>query len=324
MWGRLSRNAAAAATSAAELVTSAAETAHIVAKKSANEFTLARLKTTLEGSREQVWAAPDVWVTISEVDLTEGLEAQDINIFSLKGLLVKAKVEIVGSKSQLAAMLMANSIESVMGKLGAGEQRERLAKRIAATKTSLAARAAGGSATRSAGFDLRVDLVKTVGVAEVVATVQILDSSSSAIKKYLSNARIQRYAEDVLGRQMTRALTQLHQENLTLARARDVIHAKAVEVGAVATEYTNSDVLKNKAKEVGTAKSNELKARATEFGAMATEYAYINSNVIKAKAIEVGTIKSNEIRSKTAELGAMATEYATEYANARLVRAGIR
>merc|ERR1712061_571784 len=98
---------------------------------------------------------------------------------------------------------------------------------------------------------------KTVGVATVDANVQILDSSSTAIKKYLSNALIQKYVEDALSRRVTRELTQLHQEYITLAKAREKIHSKAMELGTAATEYTNSNV---------------VKAKATELGAIATEY----------------------------------------------------
>lgn len=288
MLGNLYSNAMTAVTSAAELVAGAAETAHIAVKSAANEFTLTQLKAALEGTKEQAWEAPDIWVTIVQVDLKEGLGAQDINIFSLKGLIVKARVEIIGTMRQLTAMMLANSAEKAMGKLGAGEKRGKLVQKIANAKSNVAANAANGSITRSAEFDLNVDLVKTVGVAEVVANVQILDSSSKAIKKYLSNAKFQKYAEEMLSRQMTCALTQFHQEYITFAKARETIHSKAMEIGTVATGYTNSNMIKEKAEEVRTA---------------ATEYT--NSNLVKSKVTELGSI-------------------AAEYANAGIMRGGIK
>jgi len=278
MLGQLFCSAKAAAISSAEVVVDAAEKAHTAAKSAANEFTLAQLKTALEGAREQEWEAPDVWVTILNVDLKEGLEAQDINVFSLKGLAVRARVEIIGTIAQLTGMLAADSAKKVMDKVSIGEKTvakfvglqslgigELAAQGAAATKSSLAGKAAEGSETKSAEFDLKVDLVKTVGVASVNAKVQILDSSSTAIKKYLSNALIQKYVEDALSRRVTHELTELHQQYITIAKAREKIHGKAMEFGTMATDYTNSSV---------------VKAKAAELGAMATEYT--SAGMVKA------------------------------------------
>jgi len=238
------------ASSGAEAITEAAVVAKEAAKGKADEFTLAQLKTLLEGSRQQEWEAPDVWVEILEVDLSHGLEVCDINIFSLKGLHVKIRVDVTGTVPQLAGMLAASSAEKAMGKVGVGENlvAEKLglrslglgafaAKSAAKAKTGIAGMAAAGSETKTADFDLKVVLEKTLGVAEVVAKVEILGSSSDVLKKYLSDTTIQRYAEDALGKRVTSELTNLHKEYLTVARASDALQDKASELGAKVSEH---------------------------------------------------------------------------------------
>jgi len=238
-----------AASSGAEAITEAAAQAKAVAKGKANEITLAQLKTSLEGSRQQEWESPDVWVEILEVDLSHGLEACDINIFSLKGLHVKIKVDIIGTVPQLAGMLAASSAKKAMDKVDVGENfvAQKLglrslglgsfaAKSASKAKAGLAGQAAAGSETKSADFDLKVDLEKTLGVAEVVARVEILNSSSDVLKKYLSDTTIQRYAEDALGKRVTSELTNLHKEYLTVAKASDALQDKAAELGAKVSE----------------------------------------------------------------------------------------
>jgi len=250
MFASLFTKAQDIASSGAEVITDAAVKAKEVAKGKANEFTLAQLKTSLEGSRQQELEAPDVWVEILEVDLSQGLEACDINIFSLKGLHVKIKVDVIGTVPQLAGMMAASSAEKAMGKVDVGESlvARKLgfrslglgafaAKSAANAKAAIAGKAAAGSETKSADFDLKVDLEKTLGVAEVVAKVEVLDSSSDVLKKYLSDTTIQRYAEDALGKRVTSELTNLHKEFVTVAKASDALQGKATELGAKVSEH---------------------------------------------------------------------------------------
>jgi len=242
------------ASPAFEKITEAATKAKELAKGKANEFTLGQLKAGLEGSRQQEWEAPDVWVEILEVDMSHGLEACDINIFNLKGLHIKIKVDVIGTVPQLAGMMAASSAQKAMGKVDAGESlmTRKLglpslgigafaARNAAKAKASLAGKAAGGTEIKSADFDLKVDLEKTLGVAEVVAKVEILSSSSDALKKHLSDTTIQRYAEDALSKRITSDLTNLHKEYLTVAKASEALQGKATELGSKVSEYVSTN-----------------------------------------------------------------------------------
>merc|ERR1711988_2055288 len=68
------------------------------------------------------------------------------------------------------------------------------------------------------------------------ARVEILNSSSDVLKKYLSDTAVQRYAEDALSKKVTSELTNLHKEFLTVAKARDTFQGKAIELGTMASE----------------------------------------------------------------------------------------
>merc|ERR1712183_183212 len=105
-------------------------------------------------------------------------------------------------------------------------------------KASLAGATSGGTETKTADFDMLVDLQKTFGVAEVVAKVKILDSSSDSIKKWMSNTVVQRYCEDAISRRVTNGLTSLHKKYLNM----DMAGAKIKE---------GATLLGDKAKEVG-------------------------------------------------------------------------
>jgi len=238
------------ASSGVEKVSEAAMTAKEMAKGKANEFTKEQLKTLLEGSRQQECEVPEVWVEILEVDMSHGWEASDINITSLKGLHIKSKIEVIGTVAQLAGMVAARGAESAMGKVDAGESLVTrkfglpslgigafAARNAAKAKTNLAGKAASGSEIKSAEFNMNVDLQKTFGVAEVVANVQILDSSSDALKKYLSDTIIQRYAEDALSKRITRDLSSLHKEHLTVAKATEAVQNTATQLGSKISEY---------------------------------------------------------------------------------------
>jgi len=267
-----------AASSGADAFLEAAAKAKEVAKGKANEITLSHLKTSLEGSRLQEWESPDVWVEILEVDLAHGLEACDINIFSLKELHVKIKIDVIGTVPQLAGMLAASSAKKAMDKVDVGENfvARKLgwrslglgafaAKKASKAQAGIAGQAAAGSETKTAEFDLKVDLEKTVGVAEVVVRVEITDSSSDVLKKYLADTTIQRYAEDALAKRVTSELTNLHKEYLSVAKASDTLQDKAAELGAQISEQV-AVPLQDKAAELGAKVSEQVTVQQSRLG----------------------------------------------------------
>merc|ERR1719210_373053 len=234
-----------AASQGAGIIADAAEKGKAAVKGKANEIALSQLKAALEGTREKEWDAPDVYITILEIDLKDGVEATDLNIFSLKGIATKARVEIIGTAAQLAGMVAADGTKKAAEGLSGVEKAiaektglpslgigSFVTKWTEDTKTGLAAKAAEGTETKAADFDLLVDLEKTVGVAEVIAKAKILDTSSESIKKWMSNSIAQRYCEDAISRRVTNELTNLHKKYLNM----DMAGAKIKEGAAYVIE----------------------------------------------------------------------------------------
>merc|ERR1712032_117713 len=112
-------------------------------------------------------------------------------------------------------------------------------------KEKFAGAAAAGSETKTADFDVLVDLEKTFGVAEVIARAKVLDTSSDAIKKWMSNTVVQGYVENAISRRVTKELSDLHKKYLTL----DMAGAKIKEGVAAAGDKAKEVVAK--AKEAG-------------------------------------------------------------------------
>mmetsp|Transcript_92033 Transcript_92033/g.269270 ORF Transcript_92033/g.269270 Transcript_92033/m.269270 type:complete len:259 (+) Transcript_92033:57-833(+) len=238
---------------ATEVLTDAADKASAAVKSKANEFTLMRLKAVLEGKVNQLWEAPDVSVTLLNVELKEGVGAQDILNFHIKGLTCTAKLDIAGTAAQLTGMTAAMGTTKVADKVSEGESAltEKLglpnlgigafvAAGADAARQGLQSKASDGTETKSSNFKVSVDLEKTLGVREVKATVSILDSTSD-IAKYMSNGTIQKYLEEAISREVTKQCTLWQDETVTYEKAKGTVVQKAEEIAEKA---------KDKAKEI--------------------------------------------------------------------------
>lgn len=253
-FGKMCCAAQDAAGQAGEVITSAAAGAYDKAKAATDKFALAQLKTAMEGSKIQEWTGPDVWIEIKEVELGDGVDAQDLLHFSLKGVKVKTTVEIVGTAAQLAGMVTADGATKAAEKVGAAEEalKEKfglpslgvgsyVAGAAAGAKEKLAASATSGVERKAADFDLVADLQKVMGFEEIKSTVKIVGCSSDAITKYIGNTALQAYAEDAISRRVTSIFTEW--QNSTVAGAKDKVTEaartateKATEAAATATE----------------------------------------------------------------------------------------
>lgn len=242
---------------AGEIITTTAGVARDAAKASADNFALANLKEALEGSRVQEWNAPDMFIEILQVDLGDGVEVASLLNFHLKGVRVKSKVEIVGTAAQLAGMAAAGGAKKVAEKVGVAEAalQTRLglptlgiglsvAGAVSAAKASLASAASSGMETKSAEFDLEVDLEKVLGVEEVKTSAKILGTSSDAVSKYLARTSLQACAEDAISRRVTSIVTDWQNSTLTVDVAKAKIGEKAFDLVAAADELAKARGLK--------------------------------------------------------------------------------
>jgi len=240
--------ASTAATKAGEVVTDVTDKASAAVKAKANEFTLWKLKQALEGKTRQLWEAPDVYVTFLKVELQEGVGAQDLLNFHLKGVAVSTKVEIVGTAAQLAGMTAAIGTSKVAEKVSAGESAVAdklgipnlgigafVAASADAAREGLKGKASGAVETKSSDFNVLVDLDKTLGVQDVKATVRFVDTTNN-IAQYMANGTIQEYIEAAISREVTKQCTAWQDENITLEKAKAAVTTKATEVAEMAKE----------------------------------------------------------------------------------------
>jgi len=259
MFGKFCCAAQEAMDGATEVIGTTVGAARDAAKASVDQFTLKSLKGALEGSRVQEWEAPDVFIEVLQVDLGDGVDVASLLNFSLKGLKVKTRVEIVGTAAQLTGMVAAGGAKKAADKVGAAEAAvtDRLglpslgigsyvADAAAAAKAKLASSASSGVETKSTEFDLEVDLEKVLGVTEVKASARVVGASSDAISKYIANTSVQKYAEDAISRRVTAIVTDWQNSTLTAEVAKAKLGAKASELAAAADELAIAKGLKKK------------------------------------------------------------------------------
>lgn len=261
-FGKMCCAAQDAAGQAGEVISSAAADAHARAKGAADSFALAKLKEAMEGSKVQEWTGPDVWVEIKEVDLGEGVDAASLLNFSLKGVKVKTRIEIVGTAAQLAGMVTADGAKKAAETVGKAESAleekfglpslgigSYVAGAAAGAKEKLSTSASSGVETKASEFDLVVDLEKVLGVEEIKSSVKIVGSSSDAITKYIGNGALQLYAEDAISKRVTSIITDwqnstLEKAKTEVAEAGERAKAKAAELAAAADELAKAKGLK--------------------------------------------------------------------------------
>lgn len=216
-----------------EVVTDAADKAHGKIKASANEFTLRQLKEALEGKVDQVHEAPDVFVTIVEVSMEQGVGLTSLNCFHLKGLKCKAEIKVHGTAAQLAGMVAAQGAASVLGFLGMGEKKitdlfgfasTGLAEKAVATTEGAKAslhEASGGETKVLPPVDIILDLEKVLGVEEVTAKVVAVNSSHNTINKIMSLESFQKYVEVAVSKRVTKDVTDWQNNTFTFAKAQE-------------------------------------------------------------------------------------------------------
>merc|ERR1711920_606035 len=162
-----------------------------------------------------------------------------------------------GTAAQMAGMAAAGGAKKVAEKVGMGEAalQTRLglptlgiglsvAGTVSAAKASLASAASSGMETKSAEFDLEVDLEKVLGVEEVRTSAKILSTSSDAVSKYLARTSLQAYAEDAISRRVTSIVTDWQNSTLTVDVAKAKIGEKASDLVAAADELAKAKGLK--------------------------------------------------------------------------------
>lgn len=242
---------------AGEVITSKAGEAHAGLKAAVNSFTLDSLKEALEGSRVQEWDEPDVFIEIMQVDMGAGVEAASLLNFHLKEVKIKAKVDIIGTAAQLAGMVAAGGAAKAGAKVSGAEAAltekfglpalgigQYVADAAAGAKTKLASSASSGTETKSADFDLVVDIEKVLGVEEVKTQAKIVGTSSDALSKYIAQTSIQAYAEDAISRRVTAIVTDWQNSTLTADKAREKIGGKASELADAADQLAKDKGLK--------------------------------------------------------------------------------
>jgi len=207
---------------------------HQAPAHAAEDLTLIKLKEALEGAREQEHAAPDVYLTILEVNvLHKGLRVADLATFSLEGLGCKARIEVTGTAAQLAGMITADAASWALAAIGAGETAvggalgvtgfglgEKASAAAIEAQSALAEKAAEGCETKTVDFDVIVDLEKTYGQDAVVARARVEKSSVEAVDTVMSLSLVQGYVEDMLSRRVTAFISSWWRENVP---ARDEV-----------------------------------------------------------------------------------------------------
>lgn len=171
------------------------------AKLSAGDYALTQIKTSLEGAVVQVTEAPDVIVTILEVNLQDGMEVDDLLDFRLSGLRCHVKLEAKGTAAQLTAMAAAGTAEKVLGKAAALPGLGFVsiaADKVAELKGAMHSSAAAGAEVKSVEFDIDCDLgVKKAG-DEVSAGCKVVGDVAGAIEKIVPIGRALSYVEEAI------------------------------------------------------------------------------------------------------------------------------
>lgn len=213
------------------------------AKGAASEYTFAQLRQSLEGAKEHVHKAPDVYVTILQVNMQEGVEVRDLLNFRLSGLKCRVRLEVTGTAAQLAGMVAAGAakkVGKVAGKaeaavagalgfsaLGVGDA---VASGAGGIRDALAGKASEGTETKSVEFDMNLDLGVRKGGEEVSAVVSIAGDAFDRINQVVPVSAATKYVEEAITERVKEMIRD-YAKRTAIAKAKGVVGDKAVDAG---------------------------------------------------------------------------------------------
>jgi len=221
------------ASGVADKATEVLEAAHVKVVGAANEFTLKQLEYELLNAVTQVHEAPDVFVTVTDITLKDGVGLSSLTSFRIKGLLCRVEVKVQGTAGQMAGMVAAHHAGKLFSLVGQGERAiagalgvshtgfaDKASASAAEAKASLAGSAAAGQESKSVDFEIVLDLEKVAGVEEVQTKAVAVTSSHDAINKVMSVGMIEKYVEIAVSRRVSQAVIEWQNNTFTLEKAK--------------------------------------------------------------------------------------------------------
>jgi len=196
------------------------------ARKAAGEHSLKQLKQSLEGSKAQMGTAPDVYVTILEVQFQDNLDV-DIMNFKLSGLKCKVQLDVIGTAAQLAGMVAADTASKIADKAaGYLGMAASLVGQAQAFKDNLHATAKDGSETKSLVVDINLDLGVRKAGEEVTTAVSIVGDALDHVDKVIPVKTATLWVEQAIAKKVKEVITAWAKETVKNKTGVDVDRAK--------------------------------------------------------------------------------------------------
>jgi len=198
------------------------------ARTAAGRHTLKQLKQAMEGSRTNVHQKPDIDVTILEVLFQEGLDV-DIFNFSASGLKCHVRMDVKGSKTQIATMAAADAAKGAAKKVSAltGGWGDSLAAGLGALRDDAHSSAAGSDDSHSVEFDCNLDLGVRKAGEEVTAGVQIVGDALDQVDKVIPVKTAVKYVEQAISDKVKEIIGRWAKEQVKSRVGVDVDATKA-------------------------------------------------------------------------------------------------
>eukprot|EP00406_Dinophysis_acuminata_P058653 CAMPEP_0179270436 /NCGR_PEP_ID=MMETSP0797-20121207/31467_1 /TAXON_ID=47934 /ORGANISM="Dinophysis acuminata, Strain DAEP01" /LENGTH=202 /DNA_ID=CAMNT_0020978773 /DNA_START=83 /DNA_END=691 /DNA_ORIENTATION=- len=173
--------------------------------------TVLTLLESLDGSSIQVNEAPDMYVTILEVEKRDGLDAVDSSDFSLTGMKCRTKLSVSGSVAQLAGMAASKAAQRVFERaavLTGSSIGKAVAEGTQKIHGSLAKNATEASETKSMEASMYLDLEVRGAGEEITAVVSIAPNAFQSIEQLIPVPTAVSQIEAEIARKVQVALAQ--------------------------------------------------------------------------------------------------------------------
>mmetsp|Transcript_79406 Transcript_79406/g.233309 ORF Transcript_79406/g.233309 Transcript_79406/m.233309 type:complete len:239 (+) Transcript_79406:55-771(+) len=186
---------------------------------------LESLKRGLEGKRIKAktnpQTEPEVYVTIVEVSKKDAAVIKFSPAkFTLRDLVFKTEVEIIGSKSELAAKAAMKGADVAMGKMAvSGDKKGKVIGGISkaagaalsakdAVKSSLGMGDSSGE-TQRVKVDITVDMTKEMGVQEVEVAIKDFHTDMVLLEKVMGSEKLRKHMENAMSQKASEVATKM-------------------------------------------------------------------------------------------------------------------
>lgn len=183
------------------------------------------MKRGLEGKRMKAktnpQTEPEVYVTIVEVSpKADGMIQFSPAKFTMRDLIIKTEVEIIGSKSELAAKAAMKGADVAMGKMAVGEgKKDKVLGSI--SKAAGAAISAKDKVKESMGLssdqeavqhvkvEVTVDMTKEIGSEDVAVSIKDFHTDMFLLEKVMAVDKLRKHMEATMSQKASEVATKI-------------------------------------------------------------------------------------------------------------------